>query len=665
MTSFPADQDSRPGWNRFCTQLAANLRLILWAVLLLFISRSVLIIVNHQAMVDATAGQFIKAFFTGLRYDIRVGTIATAPAIILGILCLWFRLEKLTRRVRLALGYFVTISWVLIATITLGYFHEYHNQFDANILGVVYDDFGAVVQTIWKTYPVVQGILVLLVIAAVLCWIMQRWLRVEFPLPHLAKPRSWKGGLAVTLALMVGLFFGVRGTLLGRPMQEKDAGCTKDMVLNRCVVNPFDALNYAIKAHLELLNNDEGLDRYFKEEDLVPNLREFAGGRKVATVDEAFLRHAKGSTTDKPRHIFVVLLESYDGWTMLPQHESWGLAPNMTRLGKEGIYFPRFLAASRNTMTSLASVISGLGECGVITNERSRPGSPPYGTAIAGQMKALGYETHMFYAGLGTWQRIEEFSKIQGFEHTHMGPEMPKSEGSNEWGVTDRDLYNYIQKTIDPDKPSFSLILTASNHRPYSINLAKEGCQIKAPPPGYPLFKEGNATLSMLGHHLYSDKCVGEFVEQMSNKAPGSLFALTADHWGRGFPGPRPTKLEQALVPLVLWQKDRKFPDASHVSGSQYDLATTLIEMVAPKGHSYHSIGKDLFAPDATKEAISSLWVLTPDYVAATNGEGAVEALDGKHLSADPPGLDEQMRRFDMIHGISWYRIMRGNKLPE
>jgi phosphoglycerol transferase MdoB-like AlkP superfamily enzyme len=661
---IPSESPSQ-GWKRFLTQLFTVVRLILWIVVCLFISRALLVWLNRHAMDSATTGmEYLEAMAVGLRFDGRIAAFLVTPSVILSALCLKFDLEKATRRTTLAAGFLFTILWLLLGTITLGYFREYHNQFDPHVLGVIYDDFGAVVQTIWKTYPVVRGILVLLALMAALCWLMRRWVLLDFPRRLPSSPRALLGRIAWTLGILFVLVVGLRGAVKGRPVQEKDAGCTRDHVLNRCVVNPFFALHYAIGAHRRLMDQG-GLDQYLDEKELKAAFREFAGRDDLKTVDDAFLKKAGGPSAPRPQHIFIVLLESYDGWTMMPEHLAWDIAPNMLRLGKEGASVTRFVAASRSTMTSLASVISGLADAGVITNERSRPGQPPLATAIAAQMNGFGFETHFFYSGLGTWQRVEDFAKEQGFKHTHMGPDMPNSPGSNEWGVTDRDLYQYIEKTIRPDVPSFSVILTASNHRPFSIDLAKEGCEVKVPATGYPNFAEGNATLNMLGHHKYSDKCVGEFVERMESKAPGSFFALSADHWGRAFPGPRPTMKEQALVPLVLWQRGREFPDLSGVGGSHYDLGATVIEMVAPEGASYHAIGRNLLGANPPVHAQSRLWDIGLDSIVAMGGDKQMENLNGKSLAQPPADLPQQRRKYNLVHGLSWWRLIKGNELPE
>jgi len=656
-----------PRWHLFLNQFSMVLRLVAWILVCLCISRGLLIWLNRHTMNAATPGlDYLESMAVGIRFDARVAAFLTVPSIILCALCLRFDLAKAARRTTLGAGYLFTVLWLLLGTITLGYFREYHNQFDPHVLGVIYDDFGAVVQTIWKTYPVVRGVLVLLLLMAGLCWLMRRWVLLELPRRLPPAPTGWLGRTAWTLGILLVLVVGLRGAVRGRPVQEKDAGCTRDPVLNRCVMNPFFALHYAIGAHRRLLDRG-GLEQYLKEKDLVDAAKEFAGTDDLRTVDDAFLKKASGpsvSSGPRPQHVFLVLLESYDGWTMLPQHAAWDIAPEMTRLGKEGARVNRFVAASRSTMTSLSSVISGLADAGVITNERSRPGQAPFATSIAAQMNALGFETHFFYSGLGTWQRVEDFAKEQGFQHTHMGPDMPNSPGSNEWGVTDRDLYQYIEKTIRPEVPSFSVIMTASNHRPFSIDLEREGCVVQVPPKGYETFSEGNATLQMLGHHKYSDKCVGEFVGRMEAKAPGSFFALTADHWGRAFPGPRPTLMEQALVPLVLWQKGRTFPDFSRVGGSHYDLGATLIELVAPEGTAYHAIGSNLLGPNPPRHALSRLWDIGPEGIVAMGADRSMETFDGGTLALPPADLPAQMRRYRVIHGLSWWRMMKGNEFP-
>ncbi len=644
-----------------------DLRLWLWVVFLLLAARTILIWSNVAGFAEEVGfPDYLEVFLAGFRFDVRVATVVIIPSLLLSCLCGSFRWEKVAMVVRgWTFGLF-TAFWVIVTTLTLGYFKQFHNQFDANVLGLVHDDFGAIVQTVWKGYPVIRGLLVMGVVVAGLLWLGRRWLRRTFGFGALRGPGTGVGRMGVALVVLCLLLLGLRGSWGSRPMQMKDAARTEDFLLNRCVVNSFTAFIYAVKAHGKLMEAN-GLDSYLGKESITAACEEFAGRDGLASVDDVFLRTAKGRPGEKPRHIFLILMESYDGWTMLDEHASWNISNEMKALGREGIYVQRFLSGSRSTMTSMASVIGGMADAGIITNERSRPGEGPYGTAIAEQMKKLGYETHLYYAGYGGWERVDDFSREQGFEHTHLGPSMEDGGDTNEWGVTDKALFSYMAKNFVTGKPTFNLVLSSSNHPPYSVDLEAEGCPLKEVPEKYREgFEGGDASLKMLGHHWYSDHEVGKFVREASAKEEGCLFAITGDHWGRAFPGPRPTLLEQALVPLVLYGPGilPEDWDAGAMCGSHYDLGATLIELAAEAGQEYRAMGRNILETREEDVAVSRLWLLGSDFVVPADGSSGVQDLSGKSIE-EPGRLSAAQRRYDLMHGISWWRIGQGNELPK
>jgi phosphoglycerol transferase MdoB-like AlkP superfamily enzyme len=655
------------GWDTLTRQLAKDSRLWIWIITLLFISRLVLITTNRNSFSsDLELTDYIKVFLTGFRFDMPVATILIFPNVIASCLCGLLSWEKFSNVLLGITFYTFTALWVIITTVTLGYFKQYHNQFDAHLLGVIHDDLGAIIQTVWQGFPVVRGILVMCLICAALIFIGQRWIKRRYPVHSPRRPQSVFSCIIFGFLILCMLTLGLRGSWGRRPMQAKDAARTSDFMLNRCVINPFTSLVYAIKAHQALMQAN-GLDSYLKKESILAAFKEYAGKENLSSVDDAFLRKAKGRPGAKPQHIFVVLMESYDGWTMLDQHSDWNISNEMISLGKEGIYVRRFLPASRSTMTSLASIICGMADAGIVTNERFKPGEPPYATAIAAQMRKLGYETHMYYAGYGGWQRIEDFCLEQGFEHTHMGSSMDDGSDTNEWGVSDKRLFSYIRENFKSDKPTFNLILTSSNHPPYSVDLEKENCPLTAAPLTYNQnFEKGNASLKMLGHHWYSDHYLGDFVRDIHAKHDGCLFVLTGDHWGRAFAGPRPTYFERAIVPLVLHGPGilPENIDASQISGSHYDLGATLIELAADPGHTYYALGRNLLDSKKSDIAISRLWLLGNDHIIPLADTSSAQTLEGVQ-SDIPDSLPETIRRYNLIHGISWWRIRKGNELPK
>ncbi len=656
------------GWSAFTHNIARDSKLWLWILLLLFISRLVLVIQNrHNFDPNTSLKAYLQAFFTGFQFDLPVATLFVLPSFLLACLNLLFQTSKVANVLRSISTYLFTILWVIITVVTLGYFKQYHNQFDVHLLGIVYDDFEAIVKTIWHTYPVVKGSLAMIATCVLLIWIARRWIKAPYPFNSPPAPRRIISRIGVTLLLLVILALGLRGNTGRRPMQKKDAARTTDTVLNHCIINPFSSLKYAIDSHRELMAGD-GLDVYLKKENILKAFQEYAGNKKIKTVDDAFLHTAKGHLGKKPRHIFLIVMESYDGWTMLPEHADWHISDQLKSLGNDGIYVQRFLPGSRSTMTSLATIISGLADAGVITNERSRPGNPPFATAIAPQMEKLGFETHFYYAGYASWQRIGDFVREQGFKNIHMATHMDKDSDPelNEWGVSDERLFSYIHDTFKKDKPTFNMIMTSSNHPPYSLDLKKAGCPLTSVPAAYKKeFEHAGANLKMLGHHWYSDKWMGHFVRKLSSEVPDCLFAITGDHWGRNFSGPRPTMFEKAIVPLVLYGPDvlPKDIDANNLTGSHYDLGATFIEMCADPGFKYYSIGRNILTTQPSDTAMSRFWFLGKDFITPANTKGDTQSLTGKKISP-PSNLNKLIRHYNLTHGISWWRLRKGNKLP-
>jgi phosphoglycerol transferase MdoB-like AlkP superfamily enzyme len=210
------------------------------------------------------------------------------------------------------------------------------------------------------------------------------------------------------------------------------------------------------------------------------------------------------------------------------------------------------------------------------------------------------------------------------------------------------------------------MIMTSSNHPPYSLDLKKEGCPLTSVPTAYQKeFPHGNATLKMLGHHWYSDKWLGYFVREFSKKNPDSLFAITGDHWGRIFPGPRPTSFEKAIVPLVLYGPNILPKDISgdRLSGGHYDLGATLIELAADPGFSYHAIGKNILKTTPKNVAMSRIWFLGHDFISLAKSPQQTQSLKGESIPA-PADLPKLKRRYNLTHGISWWRLRKGNDLP-
>jgi phosphoglycerol transferase MdoB-like AlkP superfamily enzyme len=378
-------------------------------------------------------------------------------------------------------------------------------------------------------------------------------------------------------------------------------------------------------------------------------------------LDAALERFARGAASP-PRHIFLVILESYSAWPLQPRYRPLGITGEMSRLGSRGVLLTDFLPAGDGTMVSVAPLMTGLPNCGIPINYQPES-RRPYPTGAASIFSRLGYRTRFFYGGYLSWERIGDFARDQGFDEVWGGGNMGTWVTGNEWGVNDRELYDFVLATIRDDRPSFNIILTVSNHPPYDIDPWQEGFPLRELPPDAAALGDGSFTLKEMGHFWYGDRQFGGFVDRLEKKLPGVLVAATSDHYGRRFITSRPGLVDQSTVPLLLYGPDLPLPASTGRSwGSHLDILPTLVELTAPAAFVYPAFGASLLDPAPGAVSFGSGHAVGNGFVADLWGRRTWEASPAGP-PAETPDL-ESLRRIDNdLKGLSWWRVRHGPDL--
>src|SRR5438067_3094554 len=219
------------------TQLVADA--VLWLVFLTLLTAfRGFLLWNFRTQLGSSVGEeaFLRCFRTGLRFDVCVATYVVLPSFVLSLIGFWRSLGRWHDRVRRGLARIVLGLSAVAFVCDTGYFVEYGDQFDSRILGLVYDDRGAIFSTIWKSYPVVVLTCCSVAVAALVIWATNRlWLTAarKFEPPAIL---NTKWARAAMLAAIVGLgIVGIRGSVGPRPIQMKVAATTGDKFLIRNV----------------------------------------------------------------------------------------------------------------------------------------------------------------------------------------------------------------------------------------------------------------------------------------------------------------------------------------------------------------------------------------------------------------------------------------------
>ncbi|MDH3584712.1 MAG: LTA synthase family protein, partial [Phycisphaerae bacterium] len=580
---------------------------------------------------------------------------------------LLFDAQRLTRGLRLAVGLSFILLTTTICRLDLLFFDEFDDQFNHFLHGLLHEDIGAIAQTATGQHSLAWEIPLILLLAvvnaALFCW----FIRPRAPGPGPKGPPTPRLTQLTICAVAGGLYFSAAsGPIWKTDYQMLALATHPNTSYSPFVHNPYSALVYVVREN----RNHTGVNAH---ETLAPDgsmRTAFATVRRGAdpmrSVDDAFRRQARGPKGKPPRHVFVVVMESYDAWPLLDEYQSLQMAAEIKSLGTKGILIQKFLPAAHGSIRSLTSIVSGLPYVGPLPNQQptSRELFP---SSLAGAFQRLGYRTRMFSSGYERWQNAAGYFRNQGFQEVYTAEDLTPSLQPTEWGAHDTDVYNFALETIDDDVPSFNFIDTASNHPPYDLDVFAMGYPVRTLPKQFEeAAQRGRLTPKIAGHFWYADRAAADFVERIETRLPRALFALTGDHVSRRFPTPRPTLYERSTVPLLLYGPGilPSVERPQDLIGTHVDIGPTLIELAAPADFEYYSSGFDVLGPEYPHTAHGSGRIIGRDFICEPRGGFHFEPMPGGTLPDPLPNLDKRMRWYSSVCAITLWRIRNGPSLP-
>lgn len=135
----------------------------------------------------------------------------------------------------------------------------------------------------------------------------------------------------------------------------------------------------------------------------------------------------------------------------------------------------------------------------------------------------------------------------------------------NSWGVQDPDLYNFAIKKIDKLTKPFVIGINGATTHDDKIpdNIEKQN-----------FTKDTNLNNQLNGLH-FSDLALRNFMSEVEQKYPNTLFVIFADHCG----GVKGSSFENYLIPFALYHKELKAKKINHFI-SQRDIAPSIIDLI-------------------------------------------------------------------------------------
>ena len=652
----------------FIENIAQDALFLLFFILLLSVYRAAFLLVFQNTLEPSTsAHDILLTMWYGFRISLKTAGAATVVPFILCTLVQTAWPKWPAAKIRLAWGGFWCLVFALLFQSRIPYYKEFQNAFSPFLFNTFHDDVGAIVQTAITQYNavwrVLLGVLLGAVSGGILVWLLKKSHILATPLLRIQK-KVWVivGFCAFIAPFAVFMRFGGSFNYT-HSIYWKNAARMSQHLLNEAILDDVQALYRArriyrdLAAHSRKINPDEV--RQAAERFLGKPLE----GDSLLPV---FTRKSQGAKIEKPTHIFVVVAETYMLWPLLDNYKELPIANGLRALIAQpnAILLDRFLSASDGTMFGLTSVLLGLPDVNLFTANRPTA-QEPYETALSVQLKKLGYKTRFFYGGYPSWNGLGVFIKNQGFDESFYSADLGGESGV--WGMEDKRMLQTVEEHTT-DEPTFTYILTVTNHPPYTVDMTQEP-QISSPEKLRPFIPEGadeKAMLEKLQHFEYADYYLAKFVREMQQKYPDSLFVITGDHADRWTMQTNPPLYERLAVPLVIIGKGiSKEMLAPHTAGAHMDIVPTVMELILPKGATYYALGKDVLGKAGTQaqSGLHAYYYITPDVL----GEAATEKHELLPNAKEPSAeeLNNLRSALKDTQTLTAWRVLKGMELTK
>jgi phosphoglycerol transferase MdoB-like AlkP superfamily enzyme len=470
----------------------------------------------------------------------------------------WFRTTA--NRVLLYGGTVITIAGLLYLNAAEFFFFE---EFDARFNIVAYDYLAyptEVFVDIWDAYPVMKVLLAAVTIGAIGTYLLRG--RVDRGVTGIVELRE-------RLVLFVPYAFVLLLAVAFYPTNALSWSANR--VENELVQNGHSSFFRAART------SDIEYEAYYPSGNQQANLdlleKQLAvDGMGMTRLAEGRIdrRHAARPDGLGRLNVVVVASESFGAEFSRLHGSKRNWTPNFDAYARKGLWFANTYASGTRTVRGLEAITASFPPIPTVSILR-RPGNQKIAT-WGRVMNQLGYHSSFLYGGYGYFDDMNSFYEGNGFEVLDR-KDIANVRFANIWGVSDEDLFDraieHYGQEYAKGQPFFSIVMTTSNHKPYTFRPGLEKLGI-AP--------EGGGRKAGV---KYADYALGYFLQQAAKQPwfDDTLFVVVADHGARVY-GKAEIPLASYEIPMLIYAPKKLAPRQIDTLTTQIDIAPTVLGLL-------------------------------------------------------------------------------------
>jgi phosphoglycerol transferase MdoB-like AlkP superfamily enzyme len=505
------------------------------------------------------AAAFAWALASGVIADLAQSTYLLAPFAVF----LWLVPDRFYRSFAGRSALFVgAFGWMFALTFVAAVEYFFFEEFDArlNLVAVDYLMYPTeVVGDIWEAYPVVSIVVTIGFISAAIVYALRRFLLPE--VTHVTRFAERSVVFAVFAVVTAACGFG---------FETHTLTASDNRVANEIAANGASSFFRALRT------NEIDYHTYYASRSSGANLKDLVAhlGEKGGTftrlaegrLDRRFAADGRGLGK---LNVVVVASESFGAEFSKLYGSSHDWTPEFDAYARQSVWFRHMYASGTRTVRGLEAIATSLPPIPSVSVLR-RPGNE--GIANWGAvMRRHGYRTSFLYGGYGYFDNMNYFFSHNGFEVRDRAQIETPVRFENIWGVADEDLFDsalhYFDSVAANGQPFFSIIMTTSNHKPFTF---REGV------PG--VLPNGGGRESGV---RYADFAQGCFLREARKHAwfDDTLFVVVADHGARVY-GREEIPLKSYEIPMLFYSPKHLRPGEVDALTTQIDIAPTVLGLL-------------------------------------------------------------------------------------
>jgi len=533
--------------------------------------------------------ELLPAFWLGLKYDLRWIAFILFPIALFSTYPKFspFHSERMKKFWTIYLG-ILTLLVLFFYGADFGQFAYINARLNADAL-IFAEDPQESLQMVWQSYPIIWILIGLFGAVMMMIWMFRRT-HVEVVDKNLNIHKfSYRRRWHVIALLIMGWF--MYGFFTLKPLNFFRAFNLNDEFKSNLALNPFQNFFTTLRFRDPDYNT--------RAKEFYPRMVDFLNIRQSVTRPDHYNRviHPGSKALESQPNIILVICESFSMYKSSMSGNPLNSTPYFNELTKKGIFFENCFSPSFGTARGVFAILTGTPDV-QLGKFATRNEASINQRSIINDFE--GYEKLYFIGGRSQFNNFNGLVKnIQGINIYEEGSYSSKK--INVWGISDKSLFLEANQVMaKQQKPFFSIIQTADNHRPFNIP-EEDSDFVKKIIPIEELNKYGFESLEEYHAFAYTDYCFQKFMEaaQKESYFNNTIFVFVGDHGLEGnataiYPKAwTEQRLADEHIPLLFYAPDLLSPQWHSEPVSQIDILPTIAGMLQ-QPYSNSTLGRDL-----------------------------------------------------------------------